>query len=245
MKDFKENDDQSMEMELKLNDPDFFEIYENFTGKEVLKNCTLSQRSMMLVILASLITSRSIDEYKVIVNQAISIVGISPIEIKEVLYQSIPYVGMSKIFEFLKETNNILKDNNITLPLESQSTTTNDNRIQKGYEKQIEIFGKETIDSMTKNSPKGQEHFQTFLQGYCFGDFYTRTGLDVKDRELITFSIISTLGGCENQLRGHVQGNLNVGNDKETLVGVATILMPYIGFPRTLNTLNIINEICK
>ncbi len=240
-----EDDNQNMEVHLKSNDPEFFDIFTGFTTGEVLKECMLPQRSMMLVILASLITSRSLREYKIMVNQAINLIGITPIEIKEVLYQSIPYVGISGMFKFLEETNNVFKINNIKLPLEPQSTVTKDNRIQKGYEKQVEIFGKETIDSMIENAPKGQEHFQKFLQGYCFGDFYTRTGLDVKDRELVTFSIIATLGGCENQLRGHVQGNLNVGNDKKTLVGATTILMPYIGFPRTLNTLNIINEICK
>jgi 4-carboxymuconolactone decarboxylase len=77
----------------------------------------------------------------------------------------------------------------------------------------------------------------------CFGDFYTRSGLDLKTRELLTFCIISALGGCENQLRAHVQGNLNVGNDKELLLNTITQCMPYIGFPRTLNAINCINEV--
>ena len=80
--------------------------------------------------------------------------------------------------------------------------------------------------------------------GYCFGDFYTRDGLNDQQRELITFTFIATLGGCENQLRGHTQGNLSVGNDKEKLVSVITIILPYIGFPRSFNALAIINEIC-
>ena len=80
------------------------------------------------------------------------------------------------------------------------------------------------------------------MSAYCFGDFYTRDALSNQDRELITFCILATLGGCENQLRGHVLANLNVGNDKEVLIDALTILLPYIGFPRTLNALAIINE---
>jgi 4-carboxymuconolactone decarboxylase len=80
------------------------------------------------------------------------------------------------------------------------------------------------------------------LEGYCFGDFYTRDGLDDPQRELITFVFIATLGGCENQLRGHTQGNLSVGNTKEKLISAITVILPYIGFPRSLNALSIINE---
>lgn len=96
---------------------------------------------------------------------------------------------------------------------------------------------------MRNTSPENQIHFQDFLSGYCFGDFYTRGGLTDQDRELITFSLIATLGGCENQLRGHTAGNLSVGNTKEILLGAITVLCPFIGFPRTLNALAIVNEI--
>ena len=98
------------------------------------------------------------------------------------------------------------------------------------------------IEMMNDQTPEGQKHFNRFLEGFCFGDFYTRDGLDDQQRELITFVFIATLGGCENQLRGHIQGNLNVGNDKEKLISAMTVIMPYIGFPRTLNALAIVNE---
>lgn len=130
------------------------------------------------------------------------------------------------------------------MPLPGQSTTNRQNRIERGYEIQTSYFGKEMIDQMNENTPNNQKHFNEFLKGYCFGDFYTRTGLDDQDRELITFSILASLGGCENQLRGHTAGNLAVGNDKSVLIDAITVLMPFIGFPRTLNALAIVNEIC-
>lgn len=54
---------------------------------------------------------------------------------------------------------------------------------------------------MRNSTPEDQKHFNTFLEGFCFGDFYTRDGLDDQQRELITFVFIASLGGCENQLR--------------------------------------------
>jgi 4-carboxymuconolactone decarboxylase len=60
---------------------------------------------------------------------------------------------------------------------------------------------------------------------------------------LLTFSMLLALGGCEPQLKGHIRGNLNVGNDKETLLSVVTQLLPYVGYPRTLNALRCLNEV--
>jgi alkylhydroperoxidase/carboxymuconolactone decarboxylase family protein YurZ len=43
-----------------------------------------------------------------------------------------------------------------------------------------------------------------------------------KTRELLTFSMLAALGGAEPQLKGHIEGDLNVGNDKEKLISVVT-----------------------
>ena len=99
------------------------------------------------------------------------------------------------------------------------------------------------IDAMYKESPESQLHIQRYLSGNCFGDYYTRKGLDLRTRELLTFSMILALGGCEPQLKGHIQGNVNVGNDKETLLAVVTQLVPYIGYPRALNAIRCLNEV--
>lgn len=228
---------------IKENDNEFVEVFDNFAFGEVLENTSLDERSQIIVIISSLIANQSLKPFKIIVNDALKDDILTPVEIKELLYQSFPYVGFGKAFNFLEELNNVLKDNNIDLPLESQSTTDKDNRWQKGYEIQCSYFGKDQIDEMRNTSPDNQIHFQDFLSGYCFGDFYTRGGLTDQDRELITFSLIATLGGCENQLRGHTAGNLSVGNTKEILIGAITVLCPFIGFPRTLNALAIVNEI--
>lgn len=169
-------------------------------------------------------------------------VGVSPIEVKEIVYQVVPYVGIAKVFDFIHATNEILESKGIELPLEGQSTTSPETRYERGLEVQKSIFG-DVIDKMYEESPENQVHIQKYLSANCFGDYYTRNGLDVKTRELLTFAMILSLGGCEPQLKGHIQGNLNVGNYKETLLSTVTQLLPYIGYPRTLNTINCLNEI--
>jgi 4-carboxymuconolactone decarboxylase len=51
------------------------------------------------------------------------------------------------------------------------------------------------------------------------------------------------MGGTESQVKGHIRGNINVGNDKEMLLSVITQLLPYIGYPRTLNAIKCLNEV--
>jgi 4-carboxymuconolactone decarboxylase len=96
---------------------------------------------------------------------------------------------------------------------------------------------------MYEKSPANQIHIQKYLSANCFGDYYTRKGLDIKTRELLTLSMLIALGGTEPQIKGHIQGNMNVGNDKETLLSVMTQLLPYVGYPRTLNALRCLNEV--
>jgi 4-carboxymuconolactone decarboxylase len=98
------------------------------------------------------------------------------------------------------------------------------------------------IDEMYEKSPKDQLHIQRFLSAHCFGDFYTRTGLDLKMRELVTLSILIAMG-ADAQVKGHVRGNVDVGNGRDVLIDVITQLLPWVGYPRTLNALNAVNEV--
>ena len=67
--------------------------------------------------------------------------------------------------------------------------------------------------------------------------------IDVPTRELLTFSMLVALGGCDPQVKGHVAANLKVGNDRARLIDVLTQLLPFIGYPRTLNGLRAIDEV--
>jgi 4-carboxymuconolactone decarboxylase len=92
-------------------------------------------------------------------------------------------------------------------------------------------------------APEDQGHIQRFLSANCFGDYYTRTGIDVRTRELLTFSMLVALGACDPQVKGHVAANLRVGNDRGRLITVLTHLLPFIGYPRTLNGLRAVDEV--
>ena len=226
---------------LMVTDPELIEVFDNFAFDEVLGYGNLDTRTRLMVILASMIACQALGEYKVMLGGALN-VGVTPVEVKEIVYQAVPYVGIAKVYDFIHATNEILEGRGIKLPVEGQSTTSPETRYEKGLELQKKIFGK-TIDKMYLDSPANQIHIQKYLSANCFGDYLTRSGLDLKTRELLTFSMLLSLGGCEPQLKGHIQGNLNIGNNKEILLSVVTQLLPYVGYPRTLNAIRCINEI--
>ncbi|KXT32614.1 cupin domain-containing carboxymuconolactone decarboxylase family protein [Bacteroides thetaiotaomicron] len=225
---------------LSATDPELDAIFGNFT-KEVQQYGNLDTKTRLMVTLASNIASQAQTEYRMMLESALN-AGITPIEIKEILYQAVAYAGMAKVMDFVGITNEVLLAHGVHLPLEGQAVVSAETRFDKGLALQKSIFG-ERIDQMHKNAPENQKHIQRYLSANCFGDYQTRGGLDVKTRELLTFSILVSLGGCESQVKGHIQGNVNVGNNKDTLLAVVTQLLPYIGYPRTLNAIACLNEV--
>ena len=228
------------ESELAATDPELIEIFDNFAFAEVLGYGDLDVKTRMMCILASCIAGAAQTEFRTMLEGALN-VGVTPVEAKEVVYQAGPYVGMARTVDFVHIVNGVLTARGVALPLEGQSATSPETRFEKGLAVQKAIFG-ERIDAMRAAAPENQKHMQDYLSANCFGDYVSRGGLDAKVRELLTFSMLLTLGGCESQLRSHIQGNLNVGNDKRTLLSVVTQLLPYAGYPRTLNAIACLNE---
>jgi 4-carboxymuconolactone decarboxylase len=226
---------------LQQTDPELIDVFDNFAFDEVLAYGDVDVKTRVMVILASLVAQQTLSEFKVMLGAAVN-VGITPAEIKEIVYQSVPYVGIAKAFDFIHATNDFLTAQGVPLPLEGQSTTTPETRREQGLAAQKAIFG-DRIERMYEQSPPDEIHIQRFLSANCFGDYYTRRGLDHKIRELLTFVMLISLGGCEPQVKGHVQGNLNVGNDRAFLLAIVTQLLPFIGYPRALNAIAAVDAI--
>lgn len=223
-------------------DPELVQYFDNFAFDEVQSHGSLDDRTRLIVQLAALIGCHAVAEFRAMLGAALT-GGVTPVEVKEVVYQGVAYVGMGKAFDFLNATNDVLTERGVELPLPGQSTTTPEDRLAAGRHVQGEIVGHDRVDAMYDSAPADLAHIQRYLSGNCFGDHLTRTGLDLATRELITFSFLVALGGCDSQVKSHVQGNLNVGNDRGRLIEVITQLLPFIGYPRTLNGINAINEI--
>ena len=125
--------------------------------------------------------------------------------------------------------------------MESQATTTIDDRLKAGEDAQVAIFGDE-MRNFSNFGPEETRHINKWLTDNCFGDYYTRKGLNYNQREMITFCFLAAQGGCEPQLTAHAAANIRIGNDKSFLIKVVSNCLPYIGYPRSLNALHCIDE---
>jgi 4-carboxymuconolactone decarboxylase len=227
---------------LAVTDPELIETFDNFAFDEVLAYGDLDTRTRLMIQLAALIASGALREYRVMVGAALT-VGVTPVEIKEIVYQAVPYVGMGKVFDFIHATNEVFTERGVQLPLPGQSTTTPNTRAKIGLQVQKHIVGDEVVEQLYASAPPDEQHIQRLLSANCFGDYLTRAGIDLPTRELITLSMLVTLGGCDPQVKGHVAANLHVGNDRAKLIDVLTQILPFIGYPRTLNGLRAIDEV--
>lgn len=229
--------------EFAATDPEFVERFDNFAFDEVIAQSKLDESTRFLAVLAALLGCQGIDEFRVVLSSAPEF-GVTPVEVKEVVYQATAYLGIGRVYPFLKATNEVLAARGIALPLERQATTTTENRLAAGEQVQIDIFG----DGMRGFASSGTEetrHINKWLVDNCFGDYYTRKGLDLRRREMITFCFLAAQGGCEPQLISHAKANLRIGNDKAFLIDVVSQCLPHIGYPRSLNALRCVEEAAK
>lgn len=224
-------------------DPEFIERFDNFAFDEVINQDNLDDKTRFMAILSTLLGCQGADEFRVMLPAALNF-GVTPIEVKEIVYQAVAYLGIGRVFPFLKITNEVLLERGISLPLPGQATTEAENRREAGTQAQVDIFG-ENMRDFWKSGPEESRHINCWLADNCFGDYYTRTGLDYKQREMITFCFLAAQGGCEPQLTSHAAANMRIGNDKEFLIKVISQCLPYIGYPRSLNALRCINEAVK
>lgn len=218
-------------------DPEFMERFEHFAFDEVVNEDgqTLDDTTRYMAIIATLLGCQGIDEFRLVLPRALD-AGLTSVMTKEIIYQAVDYLGIGRVLPFLDASNEILEKRGVKLPLEGQATTTMEDRLEKGAAAQAEIFG----DQMKEAWKAG--HINRWLAANCFGDYYTRTGLDLRQREMITFCFLAAQGGCEPQLTSHARGNMNLGNDKSFLIKVVSQCLPYIGYPRSLNAVTCINR---
>lgn len=221
-------------------DPEFIERFDNFAFDEVVNHDDLDNRTRFMAILAALIGCQGIDEFRAMVPAALNF-GVTPVEIREVVYQAVDYCGIGRAFPFLNAVNKALEANGVTLPLPPQATTTTENRLEAGVQAQVDIFGA-GMREFYKSGPEDSRHINRWLAENCFGDYYTRKGLDLKQREMITFCFLAAQGGCEPQLTSHAAANIRLGNDKAFLIKIVSQSLPYIGYPRSLNALRCVKE---
>ena len=151
-------------MDWKKTGPEFAERFEHFAFDEVVNEDgqQLPGETRYLAILATLIGCGGVDAYEEILPRAMEN-GVTPVMVKECVYQAVDYLGYGRMLPFLNATNDVFSRSGIALPLPRQATTPMENRLKKGVAAQAAIFG----DRM-KEAWK-QSHINRWLADNCIG----------------------------------------------------------------------------
>lgn len=225
-------------------EPEFSLMAERFALGEVRNEVKLGLKEQQLLTLVVLTANNTTGDLSSHVTAALK-AGATAAEVRESLYQCTPYVGMARVKPALIEMYAAFSKNGIKTPLKNDGTVEENTRYEKGLAVQKSIFGGEHVDKQIVSAPLDQKHINYNLAANCFGDYYTRSTLNIKQRELVTFTAIFSLGGCDPQARAHAKANISVGNTRQDLLDAVTIAQPYIGYPRSLNALAAINAVAS
>src|ERR1700678_1154676 len=163
-------------------DPELIEYFDNFAFDEVYADAarldeTPDLRTRLMVQLAAILAAAGLAEFRVVAAAAVANGGVSPVELKEIVYQSVAYVGMARAFDYLHAVNDVLTEAGVELPLPGQSASTPQTRLEYGQAVQGRIVGDDAVAACLTGTPADEVHFQRYLAANCFGDTVGRGAL--------------------------------------------------------------------
>ena len=216
-------------------DPEMMAILQKYIFGEVFTVGNLDMKMREMLTVTSLAVQQTLTQLKAHINAALN-VGVTPLEVRESLYQCAPFIGFPKTLNAIGVMNEVFKERGIKTPLEMAGTTDEKSRYEKGAAIQKPLYGDEISKALEGLPESMGDDVSRFLTEFCFGDIYTRKGLDVKTRELLIISILVTTGDTET-LKSHVKGALKAGNSKEIITAAIIQCLPYVGFPNAIAAL--------
>ena len=222
------------------NDPEMMDILQKFIFGEVFAtgDLTLKQREMITCI--TLATMQTLPQLKAHAGAALN-VGVTPEELREVMYLTAPFIGFPKMLNAVGTVNKVFKERGISLPLKAQGTVTDDTRHEAGKAIQDTLYPGGISGAMAGIPGDMGKEVEKFLTDYFFGEIYSRGALDLQTRELLGYCVLTALE-AESQLQSHYHGNIRAGNTPEKLTAAVIQCLPYIGFPAAIKALRIIKQ---
>ena len=221
-------------------DPEMMSVLQKYIFGEVFTIGKLDNKTREMLTVTTLTAQQTLPQLKAHINALLN-TGATPNEVREVIYQCAPFIGFPKTLNAISVMNEVFVERKIPLPLENASTTNENNRYKEGLKIQKPLYGDEIKNSLEGLPNNVGDKVARLLSEVCFGDFYTRKGLDLKTRELLVLAILIT-DGSENTLKSHIKGNLKAGNTKEDIVSAIIQCMPYVGFSKTFKALYIFKD---
>ena len=214
-------------------DPELMEILRGFIFGDVFGTGVLDDRTRELITVTVLACLQALPQLRSHAGAALR-VGVEPVQLREAVYQLAPFIGFPYTLNAVAVINEVFRGQGISLPLSPQGTVTDADRTARGLEIQGPLYGSEISDNLVDLPAPFAEALPRFLTEFCFGDFYTRGGLTLAQRELLVLCALTAIGDTAAQLGPHGRACIEVGNSKTEVVAALVQCFPYVGFPRTI-----------
>lgn len=223
-------------------DPELMEILRGFIFGDVFDTGVLDDQTRELITVTVLACLQTLPQLTSHTAAALR-VGVQPIKIREAVYQLAPFIGFPRTLNAIATINGVFQDQGIELPLPSQGTVSDADRYPMGLAEQAPLYGNEIRDNLADLPEPFNHALPRFLTEFCFGDFYTRGGLTLAERELLVLCALATIGDTSAQLGPHGRACIQVGNSKTAVVAALVHCFPYIGFPRAVAAIRAVKDL--
>lgn len=119
----------------------------------------------------------------------------------------------------------------------------NNQRFQTGMQLFEKLHGSHTGKQMVEELKDLCPEFFTMTIEWGFGEIVSRTGIDLKTRELVIIASCISLGHLTAQLRAHMEAALSIGVTQQEIVEVILQMSIYAGFATASNAFRIAKEV--
>lgn len=211
-------------------DPDFLNLEENFIRAIRADTVALDPGDTELIPLIAMVVQQSDTTLSAQIAATLA-AGVTPVKLLEVVYQLEPVVGLPKVTLALRRIHAVFRDQDLTVtPAPATATSA-----EAGAAIQAQLYGTEIKDLMADLPAKANQCLPEWLTDHFFTQYYQRPSLTVAQRERYGLMALITLN-VDFQINAHAKGSLKAGNSETILVWSALQLLPFIGFPLVINS---------
>jgi 4-carboxymuconolactone decarboxylase len=113
----------------------------------------------------------------------------------------------------------------------------------EGLEVRRTVLGKDYVDRAMEGAAKDPllVELQELVTSFGWGEFWTRPGLDLRTRSLITVAMLTVMNRPA-ELSLHMNGARRNGASEEEIVEVLLHVIPYAGFPAAIDGFKVLKE---
>lgn len=195
-------------------------------------NLNLSAKQKSMVAISAAAAKGDLEKLPVLFNQGLDS-GLTVNETKEVLIHLYAYSGFPRSLQGINALMTVLADRkakgiNDELGRKATPLTTTQSKYERGKKNLQTLSGRAESGQKTGYAAFAPE-IEIFLKEHLFADIFDRDVLNYQDREIVTISVLSSLGSVDPQLQSHLSIGMNVGLTESQLNELITVIKTQIG----------------